>query len=173
MILALDLGTHTGVAYGAVGDAPTLTTWRMPSGEGADVGRFACVFEQRIRTLVDEIQPSWIGFEAPFLGPVMQDNMDTARRILGLPIIVEMVAHKRGIDCQEYHIGTARKAFTGSGSAKKFRVWQTARARGFAPETEHEADACCVWWNMAHERYGAQGELLSRYDPLFIEAGKA
>jgi len=80
---------------------------------------------------------------------------------------------RKAIECREYVIGTVRKAFTGSGSAKKFRVWQTARERGFVPETEHEADACCVLWNVAHERHGDQGELLSRYDPLFIEAGKA
>jgi Holliday junction resolvasome RuvABC endonuclease subunit len=173
MILALDLGTQTGVAYGCAGDAPTLTTWQMPKGGGTEVGRFGCTFEAKLRAIVDELQPTLIYYEAPFLMGKGAKNPDTMRRLYGLPMVVEMVACKRGIEVAEAVIKSVRLLFAGAGNAKKYRVWQAAKERGFNPETEHEADAVAVWWHALHERHGHNGDLMALYDPLFIAGGRA
>lgn len=166
MLLALDLGTNTGAAYGELGvPAPQVTceTWAMPSGGGVDVGQFMDAFD---RYLADRLMRgvSMLVFEAPYLGPKLQTNMHTARKLIGLPAICELQAYRRGIPCFECVIPTVKANFAGHGRADKPTMMREARKRGFRITNDHEADAAaCWWWAVVCKR----PDFAHVYDPLF------
>lgn len=168
-LLALDLGTHTGVAYGVPGTpAPRIEceTWDLPSGGGADVGPFMAAFEA---ALADRLMRgvSTLVFEAPFVGPTMLGNMHTARRLIGLPALCEMLAHQRGIPCFECAIPTVKARFAGHGRADKAMMMREAKRRGFRIANDHEADAvACWWWAVVCQH----PEHAHAYDALFAGA---
>jgi len=167
MLLALDLGTKTGVAYGEPGVPASLVeceTWEMPSGGGVDVGAFMHAFERRIDDrLMRGI--SLLVFEAPFIGPKMQMNMHVARRLIGMPALCEMLAYRRGIPCFECVIPTVKANFAGHGRADKEMMTREAGKRGFRIANDHEADAAaCWWWAVVCRR----PDLAHVYDPLFV-----
>lgn len=143
-VLALDLGTWTGVARGIPGEAPVMETWRMPAGDGEDVGAFAAAFAARLHAALDGV--SLLVFEAPFLGPKMTKNMHTARRILGLCWECEKQAAERDVEVAECNLMTVRKEFAGNGRAEKFEVMAAAERRGFSVTDHHQADAVACWW---------------------------
>jgi Holliday junction resolvasome RuvABC endonuclease subunit len=167
MLIALDLGSVTGVCAGEPGARPSCVSWRLPKGGGAEVGAFAAAFEGYLLAALDNWRPELIAFEAPFLGPKLAGNMDVARRLLGLPMLVELIAHKAGIECVEIGIGTARKALVGVGRAEKSAVITAARRRGFSVQDDHQADACAVWLCAVGMRWP---RLIGHYDPLFLDA---
>lgn len=156
MILALDTGTATGVAMGKIGEKPTLSTLRLPDGARSDVGRFFSVFDERLTQIVEQTRPTLIVFEAPFLGPMLAKNMHSARRVIGLPCVVEMVAHRAGVECAEAVIFDVRGFLLGKRGAKKHAVIPEIVARGLSPANDHEADAAAVWLYAAHLRAGVQ-----------------
>lgn len=163
-ILALDLATVTGVAIGEAGLKPETTVWRMPAGDGTEVGRFLASFETKLLSALKGVDV--LVFEAPFIGPKMTDNMHTVRRLIGMAGICEKVAFDLNVPVYECTIPTVRKAFCGHGRPKnpKAAVTNAARARGFTPHTHHEADAlACWWWTVVCEK----PEFADRYDPLF------
>ncbi len=166
MLLALDLGTKTGAAYGEPGvAAPQLTieTWEMPSGGGVAVGEFMDAFQ---RQLADRLLRgvSVLVFEAPYIGPKTMMNMNTTRRLIGLPAICEMLAFQRGIPVFECVIPTVKANFAGHGRADKPTMMREARKRGFRITNDHEADAAaCWWWAVVCRR----PDLAHVYDPLF------
>ena len=57
-----------------------------------------------------------------------------------------------GIEVRGVHIGTAKKAVTGSGKASKAEVRNVLAARGFETKTEDESDALSVLFAVAPER---------------------
>lgn len=164
MWLALDLGTNTGVVRGLPGAAPTSETWRLPSGGRENVGATMSAFEERLSAALEGV--TLIAFEAPFLGRSMKD-MSAARRVLGWPVIVEMLAFRRAIPVYEVNIASARKAFTGNGRAEKSEVMEWARRRGFNPNSDHEGDAFAVWYFLVSVKAAGQ---VGAYDPLFLKA---
>lgn len=165
-ILALDLGTKTGVARGVAGQRPALETWVMPAGGGAEVGPFMDAFEKRLSASLDGV--SLLVFEAPFVGPKMLANMHVARRLIGLPALCEMVAHRFGVEVAECNIGTVKRDFAGHGRAEKWQMIQAAEARGYTPANDHEADALgCFVYTIACRHRG----LAHLYDPIFAGGG--
>jgi len=170
VILALDLGSVTGVCVGTAGGSALCGSWRMAPGAGAEVGEFFASFQGYLLGALVTHRPSLIAFEAPWLGPHLATNMHTARRLLGMPAIVEMHAHMQKIDCVEVPPASARKVFTGSGKANKTEVQHWAARRGFGAANHHEADACAVWFfaATAHDPHAA----LQR-DPLFAGGADA
>lgn len=168
-LLALDLGTKTGVAYGEVGIPAARVvseTWALPSGGREDVGPFMSAFEQ---ALSDRLMRgvTVLVYEAPFLGGKLANSMHTARRIMGLPAICEMLAYRRGIPCFECVIPTVRSHFADHGRADKEQVMRSARRRGFTIANHHEADAVACWWWAVVCRHP---EFAANYDPLFTGA---
>lgn len=152
MILALDTGTATGVAWGKIGATPKLATLRLPEGARADVGRFFSDFTDALHAMIVDTKPTLIVFEAPFVGPKLARNMHTARRVIGLPCVVEMLAHRHGVECAEAGIFDVRGFLIGDRRAKKAPVLPAVVARGLMPANDHEADAAAVWFYTAHMR---------------------
>lgn len=173
MILALDFGTRTGVAYGGPDARPTLETWIMPAGGGEDVGEFAGVFADKLDELLSEHAFDCLTFEAPFVairyrdpvrkqGPYLQ--LPQIRRAYGMAAIVESVAHRHGIDCFEVVTVTLKKDFTGSGRSKKPDMMCMAELIGFAPKNDNEADALACWLYELRRRHPYAAH---RYDQIF------
>lgn len=152
MILALDTGTATGVAWGKIGATPKLATLRLPDGGRADVGRFFSRFADALHDMIVDIDPTLIVFEAPFIGGKLVRNMHSARRVIGLPCVVEMLAHRHGIECAEAGIFDVRGFLLNDRKAKKAPVLPAVVARGLTPANDHEADAAAVWFYTAHMR---------------------
>jgi len=161
-ILALDLGTYTGVCRGDAGASPVCETWRLPAGGGRDVGPFMDAFEKMLADALPGV--TVLIFEAPFVGAKMLNNMNVARRLVGLPALCEMLAHRHSIECAEANIMTLKKEFAGSGRAEKSDMIHAAGKRGFRVENEHEADASAVWLHAVALRWP---EHASKYDPIF------
>jgi hypothetical protein len=170
-LLALDLGTKTGAAFGDPGTPAqrvACETWELPSGGGEDVGAFMDAFD---RMLSDRLMRgiTTLVFEAPYIGPKTMMNMHTARRLIGLPALCEMLALRRGIPCFECVIPTVKANFAGHGRADKPTMMREARKRGFSIKNDHEADAAaCWWWAVVCKR----PELAHVYDPLFAEGAE-
>lgn len=164
-LLALDLGTHTGVARGRPGEMPLLQTWEMPSRGGPDVGPFMAAFAALLRHELRGV--SLLAFEAPYVGAQMLKNLHAARRGLGLPALCEMIAHEQGVRCVEAKIMTLKKNFAGHGRAEKWEMIRAARQRGFTPDDDHQADAAAVWWWCVCCEWP---EFSVRYDPTFRRA---
>jgi len=162
MILALDLSTWTGVAKGAPGARPDLSTWKLPKGDGAVVGPLMDAFEQRLVKALDGV--TLLAFEAPFIGSKMKTNAFVARRLYGLPAICEMHAHRRGIDVAEVYPSTLKSKFAGNGKASKDDMIVASERRGFTPGNDHEADASAVWWFVMQNRWPEHAPM---FDPIF------
>ena len=167
-ILALDLGSVTGVTYGVVGEIPATTVWRMPKGDAYEVGRFLASFEDKLdRALAAGVDLLALEAYVPNSN-FGQNNKNTDRRLGPMAGICEKQAFRAGIEVAEEYVGTIRKDFCGNGRAKKPEVMATAKLRGFFPHTHDEADSIAVWWYAAKTYRPA---LAVRYDPLFKNEG--
>lgn len=166
-ILALDLGTKTGVARGAPGCAASevcFETWHMPAGGADDVGAFMSAFMQHMKDALTGV--SLVIFEAPYIatGKGKSFRPNVIRRLYGMPAVVEGFAYKRAVECFEVAITTLKKEFAGKGNAEKPDMILAAHRRGFRVNNEHEADAAACWYHVIGKRYRA---LLEQYDPDF------
>lgn len=117
VVLALDLSTRTGYACGRRFDRyPTLRvgTWMLPSVIDGSVGATLSALDLKLAQVVVDWDVEHIIFEAPF-PPGEQSSTATARMLIGLPGIVEKVAHECGIDVTEGNLSSARKLVLGRG----------------------------------------------------------
>ena len=153
-ILALDLATVTGwaVAVPPYHVAPTpreeaagmavplrvsgAKSFRAHSG---NIGACADAFVRWLDEMVSDHKPDLIVFEAPFAGAVR--NANTGRMLFGFCALAEMVAYRHEIRVLECNNATVKKHATGSGRADKKQMVAAARARGWNPQDDNEADA--------------------------------
>lgn len=169
-ILALDPGTKCGVAFGRAGAVPFLDTWKLTGNAGGEVGPLLAEFERLLIDVIDEGKPDLITYEAPFLGAKLAANMHTARRVIGFPCLIELVAHKAGIEVSECNLMTVRKHFVGKGRVEKRETIAECIRRGVNPKDDHAADAfACFWWAVACR----DESKLTHYDPLVVAARRA
>ena len=121
-ILALDIATTTGWAFGAAGEKPRHGANTLePTGE--DLGRYAYAYVQWLTGLVRTLQPKEIVYEAPVLpqprfnkekGKIEQlTNIMTLRKLYSLTTLTELVALSEAVPCSEITSGQWRKAFLG------------------------------------------------------------
>ena len=161
-ILALDLATAVGFAR-----------WRSPlsfaSGNkllpktGADVGQFVSKFATWFTDLITVDRPTLVVFEAPLMTD--QRNLETARKLLGLAVMVEYLCKVAGVEALEVKIPDVRSHFLGNGFGKhalrrpgELKQWQAIRRmtfeacnrKGWNPETDDEGDAFAVLDYAAH-----------------------
>jgi len=147
MILGLDLATSTGFCYGDGASLPVVGTCRMPQ-TGEEVGPFLFHFETWLEETIEAVRPTMIIFEAPIIRSDGSHIM-TVRKLTGLAALVELVAHKRGVEVLETHISTVKRTLTGKGNAEKHEMIFFARKAGIVIsagfEGQDEADAFGVW----------------------------
>lgn len=138
VILALDLGTTTGCALRtAEGLITSGTVSFRPSrydGGGMRYVRFRAWLE---RLAVDAGPSGAIHFEEVR----RHVGTDAAHVFGGLLATLTAWAETAGVPYQVVPVGTIKRLATGNGNASKDAMTAAARARGFDPADDNEADA--------------------------------
>ncbi len=140
-ILALDLGTITGWALrGYDGLITSGTVSFKPSrfdGGGMRYLRFQ----------------NWLSEMDRLSGPISAIYFEEVRRHIGtdaahvfggLMAVLTAWAEMRGVPYQGVPVGTIKQSATGRGNASKSMMIDAARARGFDPRDDNEADAIAI-----------------------------
>jgi len=140
-LLALDLGTTTGWALiSADGLITSGTVSFRPSrydGGGMRYLRFQ----------------NWLGEMDRLTGPIASIFYEEVRRHAGtdaahvfggLMAVLTAWAEMRGVPYQGVPVGTIKKHTTGKGNANKAAMIDAARAKGFYPKDDNEADAIAI-----------------------------
>lgn len=152
-IMAFDIATHTGVAFGTVGETPRSTTIDLGQGKSQ-----ALRFAKAIRTtkhLITRYKPDLIVYEAPIGGKY------TSHFLVGL---AACVTGQAAIECrkapEKLDIGTVRKHFLGRNvttrdfpglnkkqakAAIKQAVIGRCTMLGWKVDSDDAADACACW----------------------------
>ncbi len=153
VVLALDLGTTTGWALQAVDGLITSGTVSFrPSrydGGGMRYLRFR----------------GWLEQLAQDAGPITAIHFEEVRRHVGtdaahvyggLLATLTSWAETAGVAYQGVPVGTIKRHATGKGNANKDAMMAAARARGFSPADDNEADAIAILLWALETRGGVQ-----------------
>lgn len=140
-VLALDLGTTTGWALrgfdGLITSGTVSFKPRRFDGGGMRYLRFT-----NWLTEIDRVSGP---VEAIFFEEVRRHNGTDASHVYGgLMAVLTAWAELRGIPYQGVPVGTIKKNATGKGNAPKHAMIDAARARGFDPADDNEADAIAI-----------------------------
>lgn len=166
MILACDIATTSGFAWGAVGETPQ---WEAVHFKGKDTGEVLSRLRFYLTEKVTLLKPSRICLEAPYIptpraprivragtavanglsGPPPM-NPHTLRRLLAMCGLVEEIAFERKIECREATIQEITSYFTGTtrhgGRAnKKAATIAACRRLGWETVSDDAADALALW----------------------------
>lgn len=140
-ILALDLGTTTGWALRSSDGLITSGTASFKPGRYDGGGMRYLRFT------------NWLAELERLSGPVAaiwfeevrrHAGTDAAHVFGGLMASLTSWAEIRGIPYQGVPVGTIKKHATGKGNAPKQAMIDAARARGFSPADDNEADAIAI-----------------------------
>jgi Holliday junction resolvasome RuvABC endonuclease subunit len=141
-VLALDLATRTGWALGRPGERALHGVWRLDTATGS-IGAGCAALCDVLADAITVHAPGLIIYEAP-LPPRAQTQAHTARFLIALTGVVELVAYRREIEVRECPVQTWKKAVVGHGFAKKDDVGAWARAQGYLPHDDNDADALAL-----------------------------
>lgn len=141
MILALDIATTTGVAFGAPTDRPAAWSFTVSGDHAARYAELA----RTINRLCKDRRPELVAFEAPFVGP----RVSAARYLFGARGVVMGIVGMWQIPMLEVTVADVRKHFIGTagwrGKEGKQRVQERCGQLGWGYENADEADALAVW----------------------------
>ena len=193
-LLALDVATTTGWAYGAPGARPVWGHFRA-GARGAAAGEVLALFRAWLEERCTAWRPSWIAFEAPYVPRVTPARIRTAtghvigtlpsagapidinvlRRLIAMCGQVELVAHEHGIHCREAASNVICRFFTGRGgwggrANKKAATQKMCAVYGWPGVSEDEADALALWV-YAEAVLFRSAPLQRGPGPLFVQAG--
>jgi crossover junction endodeoxyribonuclease RuvC len=159
-ILALDLSSKTGWAFGEIGGQPVHGVIKLPK-TGNDIGKFAQAFEVELTGLIGAHHPDRVCFESPIMPATT--TLIACRKLYGLAYHTELICRERSIPCSETPMQTARatlgvKQLPRSVKDKAVRrkhmkseVMRLCRGQGWEPANDDEADALCVWWDACQQ----------------------
>lgn len=192
-ILALDVATISGWAYGLPGERPRWGSWRA-GRVGAAPGEILALFHDWLEARVAEHQPGWLIFEAPYVPNVTPKQVRTAsghkvwtartkgtpidikvlRRLIAMCGLVELVAHRHRIQVREELPNVITKSFTGHGNwggreDKKLATIKMCEVYGWAVSDDNQADALALWVHGEAVLY-SQIAAKRRAGPLFARA---
>ena len=152
-LLALDLGTTTGWAlHGLDGLITSGTVSFRP-------GRFDGGGMRYLRFT------NWLGELDRLSGPIASIWFEEVRRHAatdaahvygGLMATLTAWAELRGVPYEGVPVGTIKRHATGKGNADKAAMIAAARARGFSPADDNEADAIAILFWALETKGGLQ-----------------
>lgn len=142
-ILGLDLATVTGWALLLGPETAVISATKKLPGAEMSMGRFLQVYRDWLLETLIMYQVSKVFFEAP-LPANRQSQEDTARKLMGLALVTELVCHDTDILPTPCPISAVKRHLTGDGTAKKSAMVDGCRALGFNPKDHNEADALAV-----------------------------
>lgn len=148
-ILALDLGTKTGYAVRKRDGKVVHGTQSFAPRPSWTAGQRWLRFQSWLAELLDLHVVHQIAYEHVSFHAGLRD----AHCYGAFRALVEMAADRRGIGLVGTNVQTIKRHWTGKGGADKAAMIAQARARGFRPETDNDADALAVLdWAVAQER---------------------
>ena len=137
-ILAIDLGTTTGWAMRSAGVTTSGTMSFKPGRYEGGGMRYL-----RFTRWLDEMAAG--GISAIWFEEVRRHaGTDAAHVYGGLMATLTAWCELRGIPYEGVPVGTIKKHATGNGNANKEAMIAAARARGFHPADDNEADAIAL-----------------------------
>lgn len=140
-VLALDLSTRTGWAYGHVGERPDHGVWVLP--KTTDLGARCSALAASLEDAIKVMAPDRVCLEAP-LPPQAQTAMASARLQFGLAAVAEMVCHEQGVLCDEARAFEVRKLVFGKARVDKSVVISWCHQQGWQPADDNAADALAL-----------------------------
>lgn len=164
-VMAFDIATRCGVAFGTAGGTPRATAVDLGKGF-SDAERFAKVIGAT-RRLLERFEPDLVAFEEAVGGP------KTSHFLVGIAACFQGQAAAMGYRPRPVPIATVRKHFLGKHlTAQHFPGLSKGRARlaikrqvvarctalGWEVKDDDEADACAIWdyacatWGRAQAR---------------------
>ena len=166
LILALDIATNTGAAFGDPADGlPALTSARFGEPGDSLEASFAAAMCW-MENLLNARNPSRVVFESPLQPSFMRGHTTatTIRKLQGLAAIIGGTAHRMGFfNIAEAPVADIRMHFLGSRRIKSAEAKKATIARcrelGLAPKNDNEADAAALWFYAAG-LHAAQPELI-------------
>lgn len=175
-VMAWDLATLCGVAFGAAGDRPRATTIHLGNGlkgkKGFTEEQKWDTFQKGARDLLRVHRPDILVFEAPIGGGGRVDYF-----LIGLSVLLRLEASRAGLSAEPVMISSVRKHFLGKAlGTRDFpdldvnRKGDKDRARerikqlvirrcqhlGWTPRDDNEADAMAVFDWAQCEKAGVQ-----------------
>ena len=152
-LLALDLGTTTGWALHGADGLITSGTASFRNGRFDGGGMRYLRFTNWL-TEIDRLSGP-IG--AIYFEEVRRHvGTDAAHVFGGLLATLTAWAETRGVPYQGVPVGTIKRHATGKGNANKDAMIAAARARGFSPADDNEADAIAILLWALETRGGVQ-----------------
>lgn len=147
MILALDLGTKTGWAFydPAYGDIPASGSELLYKVRQPRVTRWLN-FKALLARLQMECRTQYgQPIDVVVYEEIRRHQGTRAAHIYGaFEAILELWANSVRAELVPMQVGTIKKKWTGSGSAKKIMMMAVAERLGYAPADDNEADAIAI-----------------------------
>ncbi len=154
-ILALDLATITGWAYGPAAPPRLALGARAAGGyeqpdsgsfrvavKGRPDGVFFASFQGWLEARLTGSRPTMVVWEAPIIGRHGKINRHTIYRLTGLAVVCDLTCHMFHIaETAEVAPATIKKHATGNGRADKRAMQDQALLMGWAFGDDNEADA--------------------------------
>lgn len=148
-ILALDLGTKLGWALQLRGGQITHGTESFAPRKSWSPGQRWQRFRTFLRQVVAHNNVHVIAYE----DVKRHAGTDAAHAYGAFLAITELVADSHRVRLLPVGVGTIKKHWTGKGNADKAAMLAQARARGYRPETDNDADDLAILsWAVAQER---------------------
>lgn len=133
--LAIDPGTHLGWALRHHGkilyDTKSFTSKKCEGQIHAELYDWLSAFLKKTR-------PEEVVIEAAFFRGA------NSQFLYGFPVIVGLLCWRLSTPVIKVSATTVKKHLTGKGSAAKGEMEAAVRELGFAPRTDHEADAIAI-----------------------------
>ena len=152
-VLALDLASVTGWAFGAPGDRPKYGSQRFASIGASHEAIFWAAFRW-MSNACEDFDPDVVVWEAP-LATIFKrgsTNAATTTLLYGLPAIVGMCAYRRNIfDIRKAETRDVRLHFIGSNPKRvkaKPLVMRQCHVMGWPVTDDNQADALATWHYM-------------------------
>jgi hypothetical protein len=149
-ILALDLASTTGWAYGRPGTSPAYGSIRFAAVGASHEAIFAAAAKW-MSDMCDARAPDIVCWEAP-LATVFKrgaTNAATTALLYGLPAVIGAAAYLSGIyNLVKADTRDVRLHFIGSNPKRakaKSMVIKQCRAMGWDPQDDNEADGLATW----------------------------
>jgi Holliday junction resolvasome RuvABC endonuclease subunit len=153
-VLALDLASTVGWAYGAIDDQdPVFGCWRLPhiGGEGA---RYVA-FENELAAAIATLQPARLILEASMTLQALaaSSTIEVVRQQITLRGIGYAEAYRATLPISEVDAYTVRLEVLGTGrfpkDTVKGEVVRYCQRRGWRVPDHNAGDACLVWlWHV-------------------------
>ncbi len=136
-VLAFDLSPSLcGWCFAGQDGFLTADAFALPD-LGADLGGMAAALQSNVEALIDRFAPSELAYEAPLL--LKHDSLIDLRRIYGLGVVLELLAHREGLPINEMDPKRVKNTMTGDPYAKKPAVVAAAVSLGVRlPATKAE-----------------------------------